>query len=54
MKQPDATTDYLRALMSARMGNMTDAREALQSAAGKDASYAAYGANDIELQKVNR
>ena len=54
VKQPDATTDYLRALMSARMGNMTDAREALQSAIDKDASYAAYGANDIELQKVNR
>ena len=52
VKNPDATTDYLKAILSARMGNNTDAAEALRSAIQKDASYAKYAAGDLELQKV--
>ena len=49
---PDATTDYLKAVLSARMGNTSDAAEALRAAISKDASYAKYAANDLELQNV--
>jgi hypothetical protein len=52
VKNPDATTDYLKAILSARMGNNTDAAEALRSAIQKDATYAKYAAGDLELQKV--
>jgi len=52
VKNPDATTDYLKAILSARMGNTNDAAEALRSAIQKDATYAKYAAGDLELQKV--
>ena len=52
IKNPDATTDYLKAILSARMGNVTDAAEALRAAVAKDPSYAKYAATDLELVKV--
>ena len=52
IKNPDATTDYLKAILAARMGNTSDASAALRTAIAKDASYAKYAANDLELQKV--
>jgi hypothetical protein len=52
VKNPDATTDYLKAILSARMGNNTDAAEALRAAISKDASYAKYAAGDLELKNV--
>ena len=54
IQNPDATSEYLRALMSARMGNNGDAAEALREAIKKDASFAKYAANDIELQKIEK
>ena len=52
IKDADATTDYLKAILSARMGNLTDAAEALRAAIAKDPSYAKYAATDMELAKV--
>ena len=49
---PDATTDYLRAVLNARTGNTTEAAEALRSAVAKDSKLATYAAKDIELLKV--
>ena len=49
---PDATTDYLKAILAARMGNTSEAAEALRAAASKDAKYAAYSVNDLELKNV--
>ena len=54
IKDADATTDYLKAILAARMGNTSDAAEALRAAIAKDASYAKYAANDIELKKVSK
>ena len=51
---PDATTDYLKAILAARMGNNTDAAEALRAAISKDANYAKYAANDLELVNVSK
>jgi tetratricopeptide (TPR) repeat protein len=36
IKNPDATTDYLKAILGARMGNTTDAAQALRAAIAKD------------------
>ena len=52
VKNPDATTDYLKAILSARMGNTSDATQALRNAVRKDANYAKYAANDLELKNV--
>jgi len=52
IKNPDAMTDYLRALMNARMGNNNDAAEALKEALKKNPAFAKYANNDIELEKV--
>ena len=52
IKNPDATTDYLKAILGARMGNTADAAQALRAAIAKDPSYAKYAANDIELKNV--
>ena len=49
---PDATTDYLRAVLNARTGNNTEAAKALKAAVQKDSSWAQYAARDIELQNV--
>ena len=54
IKNPDATTEYLKAILYARMGNTADASEALRKAISKDASYARYAANDLELAKVQK
>jgi Flp pilus assembly protein TadD len=50
VKNPDATTEYLKALLYNRMGNKEDSKEALNKAV-KDAFYAKYAANDLELKK---
>ncbi|MBQ3754207.1 MAG: tetratricopeptide repeat protein [Prevotella sp.] len=52
VKNPDATTEYLKAVLAARMGNNVDAAQALRAALAKDPSYAKYAANDIELKNV--
>ena len=52
VKNPDATTDYLKAILGARMGNTSDAAEALRAAVSKDAGYAKYAATDLELKNV--
>ena len=52
VKNPDAITDYLKSILSSRMGNLDDAAEALQKALAKDSSLAKYAANDLELVKV--
>ncbi len=52
VKNPDATTEYLKAVLAARMGNNVDAAQPLRAALAKDPSYAKYAANDIELKNV--
>lgn len=52
ISNPDATTDYLKAVLAARTGETSDAAEALRAAISKDASYAKYAANDLELKNV--
>lgn len=52
IKNPDATTDYLKSVLAARMGNISDATESLRSAISKDSSYAKYAAYDLELKNV--
>lgn len=54
IQNPDATSEYLKALMSARMGNNSDAAEALKEAVKKDPAFAKYAANDIELEKIEK
>lgn len=54
VKNPDATTEYLKAILYARMGNNTDAAEALHNAIGMDGSFAKYAANDLELSKIQK
>lgn len=49
---PDAMTDYLRAVLNARQGNNSAAATALRAAVAKDASLAAYAAKDLELRNV--
>ena len=51
VKNPDATTEYLKALLNARQGNTTDASEALRNAV-KDSFFAKYAANDLELKNI--
>ena len=51
MKNPDAMTDYLKSILSARMGNADDAAEALRAALAKDPSLSRYANNDLELKK---
>jgi len=54
VKNPDATTEYLKAILYARMGNTADAADALRKAVARDASYADYAAKDIELAKIQK
>ncbi len=54
IKNADATTDYLRAILNARTGNTNDAAKALQQAIAKDPSLAEYAAKDLELIKVKK
>jgi len=52
IKNGDATTEYLKSILAARMGNTSDAATALRAAIAKDSSYAKYAANDLELLNV--
>ena len=54
VRNADAMTDYLRAILNARTGNTTDAAQALQQAIAKDPSLAAYAQKDLELVKVKK
>ena len=54
IKNPDATTDYLKAILGARMGNTSEAAQALRNAISKDSSWAKYAANDLELKNVSK
>ena len=50
IKNPDATTDYLKAILASRLGNKADAAAALKNAITKDPSFATYADNDLELK----
>ena len=52
MKNPDAVTDYLKAILFNRMGNADDAAQALKAAIAKDSKWATYAADDLELSKI--
>ena len=52
VEQPDAVTDYLRAILNARTGNRAEASKALQDAIAKDPKLSEYAAQDLELQSV--
>ena len=52
VKNADATTDYLRAILYARTGNTVEAANAMKQAVAKDSSLADYAAKDLELKKV--
>jgi len=53
VKNPNGLTEYLKAILFTRMGNLDDARQALNSALAKDPSLSRYAANDLELKKLN-
>lgn len=52
--RPDATTDYLKAILAARTGKTAEAAQSLQAAIAKDPTFAAYAAKDLELAKVKK
>ncbi len=52
VKNPDAVTEYLKSVLSARMGNSSDAAEALKSALAKDPSLSRYAEHDLELKTI--
>jgi len=52
VKNPDATTEYLKSILSARMGNNSDAIETLKNAIIKDRSLEKYALNDLELKAI--
>ena len=52
VKNPDAMTEYLKAILSARMGNNSDAIEAVKNAIIKDRSLEKYAVNDMELKAI--
>ncbi len=54
IQNPDATTDYLKAILNARQGNQSAARTALSAAIAKDPSWATYAAKDIELINIQK
>lgn len=54
VKNPDAMTDYLNAIVNARQGNNDAAASYLLSAIQKDPKLAHYAANDLELSKVSK
>lgn len=54
VKNPDAMTDYLNAIVNARQGNNDAAASYLRSATQKDPKLAQYAANDLELSKVSK
>lgn len=52
VKNADAMTDYLTALVNARQGNTEAASTALAKALSKDSSLKSYADNDLELSKL--
>ena len=54
VKNPDGMTDYLTAIVNARMGNTAAAAQALKSAIAKDPSLAEKAAKDLELSKISK
>ncbi len=52
VKNPDALTSYLKAIVYNRQGNTTAAQSALQAALAKDASLSAYAAKDLEVSSL--
>ena len=54
VKNADAITDYLKAIVNARTGNTTAAAQALAAAVAKDPSLATYAAKDLELVNVKK
>lgn len=54
VKNADAMTDYLVAVLNARQGNGSAAAAALRNAISKDSSLAKYAANDIELKNISK
>ena len=51
VKNADAITEYLKAILAARMGNKQDIEEPLGKAIAADAWLQKYAANDLELTK---
>lgn len=54
IQQPNAMTDYLRALLAARRGNQYAASANLKDALEKDPSLAPYAENDLELSILKK
>ena len=54
VKNADAITDYLKAIVNARTGNTGAAAQALAAAVAKDPSLATYAAKDLELKNVSK
>lgn len=54
VKQPNAMTDYLAAIVQLRQGNRDTASSYLRSALQKDPSLKSYADKDLELEKVRR
>ncbi|MCR5577647.1 MAG: tetratricopeptide repeat protein [Prevotella sp.] len=54
IKNADAVTEYLKSVLSARMGNLDDAAAALKSALAKDPSLTEYANKDLELKNVQK
>ena len=54
VKNPDAMTDYLNAIVNARQGNNDAAASYLRIAIQKNPKLAQYAANDLELSKVSK
>ncbi|MBQ9357385.1 MAG: tetratricopeptide repeat protein [Prevotella sp.] len=52
VRNADAITDYLTAIVNARTGNNAAAAQALAAAVAKDPSLATYAAKDLELVNV--
>ncbi len=54
VKNADATTDYLKAIVYARTGSTTEAAKSLSQAIAKDPTLVDYAAKDLELVKVKK
>ena len=52
VKNPDAITEYLKTVLSARMGNLDDARETLGKALTLEPALQRYADNDLELIRL--
>ncbi len=54
VKNANAMTEYLKAVLNARQGNNSAAATAIKNAIAKDPSLAKYAANDLELSNVSK